>query len=453
MLSIQRDPVYMTGRYYALVQFHQAIDGDCFRVRHYAQSTQTFDGPEEIVLMPRVIASRSGYCPFSNRSIEASPLNQEGWYIYGTSNSAGTFVVQAIAPRRLLQPSPDRIITGHRAALNYVNFQYWRDVIARTGTVQRVLLLPDAEHRDASKQFGQGERLLVMHLFGGIGGRHPEFAPLGIYFGHFSFGQAWVMPEPLTGELCFDIEYRQIYTNNPNGTVAGTHHWTRYMGNRQFGWVGCRPVVDMLVRFPPLTQDYDFDGIRFSPMDWLMNELAVMAARYRVGDGTGMTFRNAVNSCVQDSAQALYNGLRQITLELQLNPSIRQWLRSHPHHPQTQRFWQLVDLAESLKANLEPFGFVRSDWKFEELTLGRFVEETPGQSLLRALASWRSVLPRLANDVIAMVLLQLGASLWILGVNQAGGENPDIEGIAPTNFTFRPPKVKRVSRYDRSGGS
>ncbi len=43
----------------------------------------------------------------------------------------------------------------------------------------------------------------------------------GLYFGHFAFGIADVIREPLADELRFDITYYQIYTHNVDGLVAG----------------------------------------------------------------------------------------------------------------------------------------------------------------------------------------------------------------------------------------
>jgi predicted Abi (CAAX) family protease len=93
-----------------------------------------------------------------------------------------------------------------------------------------------------------------------------------------------------------------------------------------------------------------------------------------------------------------------------------------------------------------PLGFARSDWNSGALTLGQFAEETPRQTLFNTLARWRSLLPRLANDVIAMIFLQLGATVWVMRSNQVGGNDPDIEPLAPTDFSIGVPKIKRVKR-------
>jgi len=446
-LQIQADPIHVTGRYYALVQIVEAVGGDRFRVRHYDKSTCTFDGTEEIVYIPTVLPNRNGVYQSSNQGLARSPLNHQGWYIFGAQNHSGEFVVQAIAPYRLFEPKTDRTITGTKATVKHINFDYWKGTAQQKGQVTHTLLQPQPPPNTSPSEIWQaGDRALLMELYGGIGGNQKEFTPLGLYFGHFSFGMAHVIQEPLTDRLRFDIEYRQIFTHSPEGVIAGSNHWTRFMGDRQFGRIGFRPVADVLIKFPPFTDDYDFDGVTFSPMTRLIRELDIMAARYRIGDGTGTTFVSPINSCVQDSTQALLTALKRLLAEFELNPLMLKWLREHPDHEQTQRFLQLQDLLRSLDANLNPLGFTRSDWRTGELTLGRFAGETPVDTLVKAAASWRSLLPRLANDVITMIFLQLGATVWVIRANQVGGENPDIEPVAPTDFGFRVPNLKQAQR-------
>jgi len=68
---------------------------------------------------------------------------------------------------------------------------------------------------------------------------------------------------------------------------------------------------------------------------------------------------------------------------------------------------------------------------------------------MKALASWRSLLPRLANDIITMIFLQLGATVWVTQAYQVGGDDPDIEPVAPTDFGIRVPKIKRAGKLER----
>ena len=455
VLRIDREPMQISGRFYGLVIIVQNLGNDLFRVRHYNRTSRNFDAAEETVYIPAVIADRNGVFPSSNHEIERSPVNSKGWYIYGAKNSENIFVVQAIAPHALFSLFPEKVIFGEQATIDYINHEYWDNAVADKGQIKTVLLYPSVSstpeffeekihlEAEAINQWKEGDRALVMHLFGGVGGKKPEFAPMGIYFGHFAYGIAKVVREPLTEKLRFDIEYRQIYTHNTSGITSGNNSWIRYMGDRQWGFLGYRPISDILVKFSPLTEDYNFYGFQFSPLGRIIDELDVMMARYRTGDGRGTTFISPVNSCVQDSHQALYRSLKRMTAEIELNPNYLQWLRDHPEHQQTKRFLQLVNLVKSLSAELTPLGIVRPDWEYEKRTLGAFPFENPGKALFKTLASWRSLLPRWANDRIAMIFLQLGASLWVQRSNQVGGLNPDIEPLAPTDFENRVPSIEK----------
>jgi predicted Abi (CAAX) family protease len=449
---INRDPIQIIGRFYGLVKIVQFKGGDLFAVRHYNRQSKQFDRLEEIVYIPTVIANRNGVFPSSNYELEKSPLNSSGWYIYGAKNSQGMFVVKAIAPRSLFSLKPDRVIKGKKATLNFINFHAWDNTVENKGHAYTTFLNPEIDNNinKKSPDWQEGERALVMHVFGGIGGKNPEFSPFGIYFGHFAFGLATVIRDSLSHELRFDIEYRQIYTHNSGGITSGTLDWTRYMGARQWGWLGCRPTCDVLVKFSPLTEDYDFDGLTFSPLNYVMNELEIMAARYRTGDGTGTTFVSAINSCVQDSSQAFYTALSRMMAEIELNPLIMKWLKEHPQHEQTQRFILLVDLVKNLQRYLTPLKKVRPDWRYNISTLGSFPLETPGETMLKVIASWRTLLPRWTCDQVAMIFLQLGASLLLIRTNQVGGNDPSLQPIAPTDFSISVPKIKQSKQIHKA---
>ena len=118
------------------------------------------------------------------------------------------------------------------------------------------------------------------------------------------------MREPLTDELRFEIDYHQVYTQNSEGLIAGSLHWSRYLGDRNYGWLGLRPVCDTIVELDEFTGDYETKNGRKSPLDRVVHQLEVMAARYRIGDGTGGTFVGPAYNCDRDANQALYAALR-----------------------------------------------------------------------------------------------------------------------------------------------
>jgi predicted Abi (CAAX) family protease len=80
---------------------------------------------------------------------------------------------------------------------------------------------------------------------------------------------------------------------------------------------------------------------------------------------------------------------------------------------------------------LLPLGTARADWKQHEAVLGSSLEDDPIQQLLMGLASWRTMLPRVASDCLMTSFIQQGATLLVLRTSQVGGTNPDIEPIAP----------------------
>ena len=436
-LYITSEPVQITGRFYGLVKFLQlaTVGGEHFRVVHFNRASGQFDGVEEIVRMPKVLPYEQEIFPSTNYDIEKSPLNVTGWYIYGARDAAGMFVVQAITPRVLLQVQPQRIINGRKAALDYVKKECWQDIVARKGLIESVLLNTKTLDIDqAISEWREGDRALVVHVYGGIGGKKREAAASSsIYFGHFAYGVARVVREPLTDELCFDIDYHQVYTHNSDGLIAGTLHWSRYMGDRQFGWIGIRPTTNILIKFAPFTEDYDFNGVKRSALQTLIRELEIMTARYRIGDGTGVTYVGPANNCSQDSNQALYAAIKTILFAIKSNNSEYQdWLKHNLD--QVSRLQKLEKLGESLRRELLPFGVARADWQNSTENLGSSLEDSPLKQLFTGLLSWRTMLPRKASDTVTEIFLKQGASVWILATSQVGGCDPDIAAIAPISF-------------------
>ncbi len=281
-------------------------------------------------------------------------------------------------------------------------------------------------------QWKEGDRALLMHVYGGIGGKKREPPAKGpVFFGHFAYGVAQVIREPLTDELMFDITYYQVYTHNVDGIITGKSAWHRFMGDRQFGWMGTRPVVDILIKLGAFTDDFDLKGVRRSVLDALLEQLEEMVARYRIGDGTGGTYVGpAHNYCAQDSNQALYGALKRLYDASRSNPQLQEWMQDDPG--EAERYKQLVNLAKHIRRELLPLGAARADWLENKKTLGISPEEDFVQGLLIGLATWRTLLPRLASEAIAKQFLKQGALVWILRTSQMGGDDPDIEPIAPT---------------------
>jgi predicted Abi (CAAX) family protease len=452
ILSIWSEPIQITGRFYALVRFMEpASPSDHFQVIHYNRTSQSFDGVTETVCLPPVIPNKEGIALSTSQAIERSPLNQNGWYIYGAKNALGTFVVQAIAPRSLFQLQPNQVVIGRKAASHYIKKTAWANLATQKGRISSVLLCPQQRLKSeipegkteeisptqaAIAEWQEGDTALLVHVYGGIGGNKRETPAKGpVYFGHFAYGTAEVIRDPLTDELRFELVYRQVYTHNTDGLVAGSLHWSRYMGDRQFGWLGTRPVSDILIKFEAFTEPFDLGDSQRSPLDLMTRQLEVMTARYRIGDGTGATYVGPANNCAQDSNQALYASIRNLESFIRRHQAvIEQWSAHSPD--QVRRYQQLLRLEQSIKRKLMLFGLPRPDWEENALTLGNTLEDAPLQSLLIGLGSWRTMLPRLASDTIVTLFLRHGAAVWVLRTNQVGGWDSDIEPIAPMTLTF-----------------
>lgn len=441
-LRIRRQPMEVTGRYYGLVRFLAPLpDTDQFQVRHFNRENRAFDGPVEIISLPPVSKLEVyGSFPSTKQGLESSPYNESGWYIYGAQDATGTFVVQSLGPRALFRLQPERVVFGGaKAAYRYIRQAAWADVVAQKGKISSVLCSVQDNGRPeaiaaAIDEWSVGDRALLLHTYGGIGGNHREpaaFSP--IFFGHFAYGRADVIHDPIADERRFDIRYYQVYTHNTDGLIAGTLHWSRYMGDRQRGWLGTRPTCDILLGLDAFAQSYDFDGVAFSPLARMEAYLQAMTARYRIGDGTGGTFVGPANNCSQDSNQALFAGLQALNQGLrEQQGELRGWASHHPD--QVSPLQHVYYLGKDLKKTLQPFGGVRPDWERNEFNLGSSIEDEPLRNLMMGLGSWRTVLPRKANDAVVRIFLRYGASAWVLRTNQIGGDNPNIEPIAPITF-------------------
>jgi predicted Abi (CAAX) family protease len=441
-LIIDREPVQITGRLCALVSIlqRQKPDSDKFIVRHFNKTSQQFDGPTEIIRIPQVQPDRNGVARSTNNSIEQSPLNPDGWYIYGEQDEDNIFIVRAIEPRKITRLIPDETHFGLNKSLNYLSSHNWQNTIAQKGQAKIVLLSPnEGIENNRTSPWQEADIGIVIHCFGGIGGKKGEKKVFGIVTGHFALGVAKVVRDRFTGELRFDIEYKQIYAHNPDGIVAGSSKWQSYMGDLQRGWLGDRPVCDIICKLDSVCCDYDFDGIKLSPLSELNQQLDIMMARYRSGDGTGASLVTPATSCVQDSSQAIYATIKKITSEVESNPQIQDWLKANPTDAQTQRFDQLVALGQSLEKVLIPLGIVRPDWRKNAKLAGIDCNLKPSPfaaitNPIKALISYRTMLPRRTQDEIAKILLKQGAFLWVIRTNQVGGFDPDIEPIAPTGI-------------------
>jgi len=408
-LRLATPPVLSSGPWMARVRLLGRADGpDLFRVRHWSPAqggrAAGFHGPEEVVRIPSQPADRQGRSPFRSEGLAEAAVGRAGWTLYGSRGADGRVTVQAIEPVALMQLQADHRSRGLNAALRHIARESWGASATRRGRFSRSELVPAGP----GAAWSIGDSALLIHSFGGIGGRRGE--PLHGFTvpGHFAFGQARVEADPFSGEPRFQLIYHQIYANNPRGIVAASQDWSAYSGDLQRGWLATRPISDVLVKMP---------AAAIAP---LALQTEVLMARYRSGDGGGVALVSPATSCVQDSSQALW-----IALQQQRDPG---------------------SLARAIEQQLRPFGAVRPDWRANAAVLQAGPGTTGGsfqsdRGPLATLLSWRSLLPRRAHDTLAAVLLQHGHPLWILRSNQLPGNDPNLEPLPPTGLLGTLPLV------------
>jgi predicted Abi (CAAX) family protease len=430
ILWLPREPIQTTGRFYGLVQFLGPVAGsnEQWRIIHYCRETGTFSGPEETVLLPETIPDENDVHPATNANIDKSPANQEGWYIYGALNTEGVFVVQSLMPRGLMHLCPQQTLSDPVEKSRFLPVKAWRKR-AKQGTFASTLLCPEGDApASATAQWKEGDTALVIHLYGKYYREDWTWQRYLLTWGHFAFGIARVVREPITDELRFDIEYHQVYVHGEAGIISGTHHWTRYTGDRQFGFLGTHPIQDVLIRLNCFTEPYTVVGGR-SPLTEMAKELEKMGARYRIADGRGGARISPSNNCSQDSNQALYAVLKRIDFALQNLPETKTGLATNPE--EAQRVEQLVRLRHDLKAKLLPLGAARADWEWGTATIGSSLSENPLTSLAMAARTWHTMLPSVAVRHLVSTFLKHGATAWVLQTHQVGGHDPTITPCVP----------------------
>ena len=415
-LVISRPPVQITGRWQGLVQLLEApaevsaqADDDRVLVRHFNPASGRFDGPEERIRFPRLPPDRFGRQAFNLSGLMDAPLNQQGWQIQGAPAADGVFTVQALQPRQITALSPQRQRDGTAASLNHLRVANWSAAESQPGSLHTTALVPDGA---VPPGWQVGERALLIHLFGGIGGTQAEPSPLWTTTGHFAFGEAEVVRDAVSGEPRLAIRYHQIYANNPNGIVAGIQHWSAYAGNLQRGWLGSRPFSDVLVPMEPRV------------LNALALQAEILAARYRSGDGGGVAMVTAATSCVQDSSQALWIAIQQLRQDQAFSDLVAGDQK------------RLARLATALDRWLTPFGRPRPDWRHNA---ARSLDGGSGgfessQKLGDVLLSWNSMLPRRAHDAMAADILRAGLPIWLIRTNQIPSAAPKLLPVDPTSL-------------------
>lgn len=433
ILKIVEEPVQICGKTMALVRFKEDLGNNRRIVVHYDSSSSSFSGPGDVIDIPLTYFSRNN-TPVARSStvgIEKSPLNEQGWYVYGRHRE-GRFIAEAIEPRAAFMLNADMTIQGRQEVKNYISRDHFDDL--RPGLLRRTELLPTN-----APAWEEGDRGLLIHLFGWR--EHPdEEGPakmLGLVTGHFAFGMAKVVRCPLTSELRWDLEYRQIYAHNREGLVSGSMKWHAYSGSLKRGWMYTIPISDTVIRIPEL-DPYDFNGWEVKPWNGLNRQFEQMQSLYRVGAGSGLSTVKQDISCVQDSHAALYSALRTFEETIAKTGKVKEWLSGKgPDAEEVRRYLRLLLMVRDVKKNITTFGLPQSNWReFFNQPLGT---RNPNMvvGLINILLSKRSIFPRKGNDNLLRMAAEKGYPMWSILTCQIGGEIPNLVPLAPTSPTAR----------------
>jgi predicted Abi (CAAX) family protease len=221
-----------------------------------------------------------------------------------------------------------------------------------------------------------GDRALLVQIAGGL-------------FGHFAYGTAELVEDATTGELRFEKTYYHLYAHNGEGLIAGATDWSRAMGDRQAGCANARSVSEIVVKDERLTGSYGSIAL----------QLGAMAARYRIGDGTGGTYAGIAHNSTQDSNRAF------------------------------------VKAVPRLRKRLEPLGALYSTWSQNDFSLGSTFEDAPLRNFAVALSNWPCIVPHLAREAIVRALARDGADVTSMKFGSA-------------SFRLGPPEPTEQYRLD-----
>ncbi len=433
VLYIEEEPVQICGNSMALVRFLDILGDERRVVVHFNPKLGDFSGPKDVIKIPATFFSRANtpVARSSTAGIEKSPLNQDGWYIYGRHEN-GTFAAEAIEPRAAFLLKADHAVEGSGEVKNYISHEHFDDL--QPGLLRRTEMIPGE-----LSGWDEGDKGLLVHLFGWR--EHPdEDGPskvLGLVTGHFSLGTAQVIRCPLSNDLRWDLEYSQIYAHNREGLVSGTMKWHNYCGSLRRGWMYTIPISDTIIKIPEL-EPYDFDGWKVQPWKGFNRQFEQMQSLYRVGAGGGISSVKQDVSCVQDSHAALYSALRTFEETIAKTGKVKEWLQGKGSDgEETKRYLRMLLLVREVKRNITTFGIPQTNWReFFEKPLGTR-DPNVVVSLINLILSKRSIFPRKGNDNLLKMAADMGYPMWNILTCQIGGEIPKLVPLAPTSPTTR----------------
>jgi predicted Abi (CAAX) family protease len=316
--------------------------------------------------------------------------------------------------------------------------------LSETAPIEKI----SVEH--TQRTFRNGEVGLVVHLFHWItdpAGK-KDVGPLGLVTGHYSYGMYEVVREPITGELQFDVVYRQVYGQGPDAVLSSKVARAEYMGSFRRGWSNAIATSDVLVRASWLDNTVDTSSdtqvSNMVPLKIFDDTLSLMLHAYRTGSGDGISSVTPWASCVQDSSQALFIAIKRIERALVASRG--------PEYCKNPDYGRICGLAEKLKFQFDSSEIFknsadRGDWLNNAINLDVRRSNATKQNAYETLQSYKTALPRNAFNLFLSAMLKQGANLVLMDNVQIGGywtPEQKSSGFVPTPATTIVEVVKKL---------
>merc|ERR1712038_421749 len=290
----------------------------------------------------------------------------------------------------------------------------------------------------ATSHWKEGDQMIVVHNAGGVKSEtYGRDSKLGsVLAGHFSYGYATIVRDALTDQLRFDITYIQTYGTTTFGVISGAAKRQCVVGSLHLGYLGLRAVSDCLIKMDLLSDEYKIGKkMTLCPLKEFKMQFHIMTARYRVGDGHGMTdVGNRFNSAI-DANQSLYVAIdkfedmveRKTKQLAERNASNRKFDRVIMEKEDEVQFKRLKVLGKQLHAQLAPFGIVRADWEDNARNIAS-VKKKRGNVFTTIFNSFK---PRRIFDRMLKIFVNNDAKLWFITTAVVGGDNRGVVPLAP----------------------
>lgn len=304
-IIINKEPILIEGVEKCLVKFVSTDSNATANVVEWNSETRTYSGSNtEVKLdfrrhLPQYNDPNNGLEFIDFSGIENQQANTAGWNAY-IERVNGKPVIRAIEPYGLFEANNSLAENASdTTSLRESRKDYWKINNEDKGKIKQISYLAEGIE---SYEPTLGQEFLVVHAFGSY---NDHGMSLGYYRGHASFGFGKTVIHPITGDLVYEVIYKQTYAQNGTGLFAGSMHWHAFAGDLYRGRMFYRPIVDLMYPLGNLSNDIEGRNFRAE----LERSIDEMSIKYRVGFGTGWSMVTLLTSCVHDSGNILIEQL------------------------------------------------------------------------------------------------------------------------------------------------